>query len=582
MLELNEVIDLVNKAIQKLPISYYTKAAAQKITTTCNGTSYFDGSNQEICISYTNIADYIEKLEKKLKRTLTPEEQEKTIRGQLYHETSHAILTPAYHSGLRSYNYGIKEERKISAEVVNIIEDERIETLFKNYYLNVNFKEQIKLLVSLKKTLKAAPKKFEAYLFAVTRLDYLGTTKKERETIKKARHDFFIRTRKITRNCSWLDIDIYLNAVSQYKYTIYQLWQYIYPQPQQQQPQKDGNQTEKEDGKDGNQNNPQTSEENNNENTDNNEENKDDNSTTETEEETNQSEEGEETEEGYKGNKTETENGTEDEEKTEDEEDEKELTEEELQDAINNAMQDLQKAAAYYGKLKLSDTIPNDDFKLKVANLIMRKTGCGTSKTPTNYGYSGKFSAKKYCSDYNETCRWFEKKAQTGKAARQSKEKILNIFLDNSGSFCNNDYEVNRLMKTLQDLEGKNKGFKFNLVTIKNTLQEKKGDERLSCSSGGTDIKEDELKALIQNNRDYTKSNAVNIILFDGLINTMDIYNLAQFFNNNKTIVITECSNEDNFKRLFTSAKKIIVENSNYAKRLAENVYSALDVLYSL
>ena len=60
---------------------------------------------------------------------------EKAVRSMLYHETSHAILTPK--------NLISKWDDHIMRSIFNIFEDERIETLLANFYMNVDFKAQL-------------------------------------------------------------------------------------------------------------------------------------------------------------------------------------------------------------------------------------------------------------------------------------------------------------------------------------------------------------------------------------------------------------------------------------------------------
>lgn len=91
---------------------------------------------------------------------------ESVVRGLLYHEVSHAVLTPAIQftgegvgfnsNALRFAFCQIKHEykkrfgRELSfsdcKDLFNIVEDERIETLLKDYYLNVDFRKNVVLL----------------------------------------------------------------------------------------------------------------------------------------------------------------------------------------------------------------------------------------------------------------------------------------------------------------------------------------------------------------------------------------------------------------------------------------------------
>ena len=98
---------------------------------------------------YVPMADRIVVSEPTIIRAVTSyeitdiDEFESVIRGLFYHEISHAILTGAnatkaektYHSNLTNFH-----------DIFNVMEDERIETILKSYYLCVNFKKNIKLI----------------------------------------------------------------------------------------------------------------------------------------------------------------------------------------------------------------------------------------------------------------------------------------------------------------------------------------------------------------------------------------------------------------------------------------------------
>ena len=105
----------VDSILQTLPVGYYI---GRKLNVKLGNaeTSFFNVMNNELVISYQQVA----KLE-------NPTEED--IRCLLYHETSHALLTP---------------KNLEMTDIHNIFEDERIETICKNFYLGVNFKNFVK------------------------------------------------------------------------------------------------------------------------------------------------------------------------------------------------------------------------------------------------------------------------------------------------------------------------------------------------------------------------------------------------------------------------------------------------------
>ena len=107
--------------LDTLPIGYYIKRNIPVEFDDLSSSSYCDIINEKIVISYPSIKPLLDIIDDSNK-----EKAEETVRNILYHEVSHAFLTP----------------KKLEAnDITNIFEDERIETLLKDYYYGVNFKK---------------------------------------------------------------------------------------------------------------------------------------------------------------------------------------------------------------------------------------------------------------------------------------------------------------------------------------------------------------------------------------------------------------------------------------------------------
>lgn len=119
----------VRKKLNELPIGYYAFARIPISLSEDEETSYYNPKENAIVISYPIIRQGLENAEKA--HEMTEEQNESAVRAMLYHEISHAILTP--------------KELKMT-NVLNIFEDERIETILANYYLDVNFKENARFI----------------------------------------------------------------------------------------------------------------------------------------------------------------------------------------------------------------------------------------------------------------------------------------------------------------------------------------------------------------------------------------------------------------------------------------------------
>lgn len=105
-----------------LPIGLYTGRRIPVEMDDKIETSMYSPMEDKIIVSYSIIAHRLQTM---------PEgscDEEEAVRSMLYHEVSHAILTP--------------EQMRPDASV-NIFEDERIENTLKNYYHGVNFRKQL-------------------------------------------------------------------------------------------------------------------------------------------------------------------------------------------------------------------------------------------------------------------------------------------------------------------------------------------------------------------------------------------------------------------------------------------------------
>lgn len=115
----------VEKVIKTLPISYYA-FKEMSVRLTDEDKTYINLSNFAINISYPMIRKAMEDAERKGVEMDT----ESICRALLYHEVSHALLTPM--------------DMKNNPAFYNIFEDERIETILHDYYINVDFKATVK------------------------------------------------------------------------------------------------------------------------------------------------------------------------------------------------------------------------------------------------------------------------------------------------------------------------------------------------------------------------------------------------------------------------------------------------------
>ena len=122
--------ETANQILKTLPVSFYLKRRVD-VELQDVDTSYCNIFKNKIVIGYEQFKN----------ANITNENAESDIRCLLYHEVSHAFLTPL--TLLDIVNIWDSSEEKA---IINIFEDERIETICRNYYHDVNFKQFVKKL----------------------------------------------------------------------------------------------------------------------------------------------------------------------------------------------------------------------------------------------------------------------------------------------------------------------------------------------------------------------------------------------------------------------------------------------------
>ena len=121
-------IRICQQILDTLPIGYYCGRRLSVVMDEKEPTSFYSPLTDSITISYPIIEQGIIALPEGEK------DFEQAVRSMLYHETSHAIMTPAHLMELPA-----PENR----DIINIFEDERIETVLANFYKGVDFKKQV-------------------------------------------------------------------------------------------------------------------------------------------------------------------------------------------------------------------------------------------------------------------------------------------------------------------------------------------------------------------------------------------------------------------------------------------------------
>lgn len=462
----------VEQILKTLPIGYYIKRDV-KVNLIDDESSFYDMMHDEISISYPMIERVCQSLP-------VSETIENDIRCLLYHECSHAFITPK--------NLNI-------TSWLNVFEDERIESIFRDYYLGVNFREFVKRMNNYH---GEQPSSANELYYQIVRY------RKGPQHFLDRVHDIIVKyttfsSRNDERDYYYEVKDLYLDIVHEFQ--------------NQNQNQAQSSQS----------NGQTSSNEQSNENLVN-----DDQSNTENEEQSSVENE-EEVEHFGKG---------------------------EVDSIIESAI----------NKFDDSDTFQEVEKILSSVKHSQKQNGSAIN------AYSGVFDPR---SVVRKDYKFFVQQNRVGHVKAFSKLH-LNLFIDRSGSFCQNDLTVNKFLKALHKFENENSDFTFDLIScgVGQTIR-KKNDRIQNPSSGGTGLTSEifeQYKSL-----QYPGTTNINIVLYDGDASHRGTGQNFAAFNNNRCILIVDPENKDYVDRYCKNAKVIITQD--YTDELKKHIINALQTL---
>ena len=492
----------VKSIMDTLPIGYYL---GHKIDLELeNGMqSYHDPIENKIVIGYQLLPD--------IKTDgITDDEMENNIRCMLYHEISHAILTPI---------------EKVT-DIVNIFEDERIETLLSGFYHRVNFKEFIKKVNGHKGP--ETPKTPRDMFYDVVRY------REGKEEYIKIVEDIIKKYASMNRRSgsgTWMryvaDIEYLYNLIEKEFESI-----------------KDDTE-EPPAGMKAKSDNPEKTEEN-------------------------------------KDTTKEPDTETEEEKEEPDEICDmplKDLTEEEREAIREIVKESLERVLTTYDNTVLTS---------KLYNIIDNATRKKKYVAGAINGYSGTLDPKQVRKMGNQdNYKWWTKPTQNGNGNRYDKLH-LNLFVDVSGSFMGSEIKINEMIKALTEVENKNKDFTFTLIKMGNTNRiAPKAERKVTCREGNhltNDIIDIYKKVQEHNSACY------NLVVFDGDAQSFDLcpgrvremreknQKAWTAFNSKNCTIISDYENQRQFDKYSPSAKRIYT--THYTEELENNIIKSLELLF--
>ena len=500
----------IENILKTLPVGYYIGRNVPLKLTNENG-SYYVPMDDEAYISYPMLNNVMTKIESKL----NDENIERLTRTLTYHEISHAFITP---KSLSMNN------------IVNVFEDERNESMCRNYYKGVDFKELLMLVNDWDgKTEPAHDTPFSVW-YSLVRY-HLG---KPHFLIKVAA--LLKKYRKLHRFSNYWSSCIYKDEIM----ALYR---------EQRKAEEEAKAADEEEQQNDNTGMGMNA--------------GDDNDAEE-------SDEMNETEFNTVGQ---SEVSPEELREKQLEEQLNEMSDEERQELFEN----ITRAADEEVKklFENSQVYVNPGVQERLASIILANKKVTKSNASAINAYSGVFDPRSVIRD---DYKWFVQQNRQGNVKQFSKIK-LNLFIDNSGSFYSNETIVNQLLFALKKLEQQEPNFTFDLITMNTRFELKKKNERELHCDGGNDIPA-YAEGIIKKVQDRQSMN-YNIVLFDGdaLSDPTEGRSGKQFkrFNMPNIVMILEDSNRKYAETYCKGIKRIYTRR--YAAELIDQVCVALSFL---
>lgn len=539
----------VNQILRTLPIGYYAKTGiAVECVDGC--VCYFDNHSDKIVIGYELINSALKKVDDDFN-------SEVAVRTILYHEVSHMIMSPIYYIENSKY-YCCRFQRVINEalhivlsdaechDLINIFEDERIESVLKNYYLRTDFKWFVKTQYDGSKPTDVRSIFYYAVRYRIC----------DDQNILNMISAIIATYKTITRNHCYADesgkgLDEYFEDIAKVYIACYRLNEKSNDEESNQNEQGD-EQNENDETNNESSNNAQPMA---NDNPDESDESDDDN---ESEETSNDESENEKSDDDEFDNNNNVEGDGEQSQNVDDE-------------ALDNEVIDKLFEKAFC-------VTRNDAMSNEFRRIFKQFKTRGNVGGHTN-AYSGVINPRNIG---NKDYKYF---TRTNTENNGGAGKLhLNLWIDCSGSYSRNVEVTNQIIKSLEMVEKENKIFTFDVIEINWDVIVHDKSNRYIEASGGNKLSYEYFETF----RHMQKPDArnYNIVLYDGVAwyHRDELSNFKAWNHDNVFII----SDEDNAKHIKTkckSAKTLFVTRQmswekSYATLLSEKIYDILKIAF--
>lgn len=497
--------------LKTLPVGYYLGHPVSLRLDPTGDSTYIELDCERVTVSYNNICEA-------LKNAPDDIDPEPIIRALLYHEISHALLTPRCLLSSVSFNFITKCCSRYKNcydkaayiwnhihDIINIFEDERIETTCRNYYMNVDFKRLLVLL-------NGDPKEFMnrdpiGKFFALVR--YRIGPKEQLETVSSIIKQFYGETYTM-QHC-----EIYAKSIIKlFASMLPSDFQYQHNHNEQdndaaQDTQKNGAMQDAQ--KNGSVQNDQN-------------------------------------------------------DNAEDQASPTPLTDDQI-DAIARAIEEkltacpitIEKSRIKGVFKKLSTNKEAAAIRAQFERVVQTALNKHKAQSSGSLGYSGRIDPRSVA---NKDYKWFAKKSQGSSVKRFSKIQF-NLFCDNSGSFYGSRLKMNAVILALKELAATNHDIQVKVIHCGNgiTVPDQESPWLRCCDSSHFD----ENITKIYKEAQQPDATNINMVVFDGEFHMLgNITESKAFgtFNHPNCIIVSDTDNEDAFNNYAPQARKTFITGS--------------------
>ena len=521
-------IPTIKSIFNTLPTGYYLGRRIVSVLDDNSIDSYYDPGNDKIVVSLSTIERTCEKA------NLEEDNVEEVIRGLIYHELSHVIL-----SGKISTKVANDYDRfKNNFDIINTIEDERIETIFKDYYMNTNFKKNIVLIngwdgapandvfesfYNLVRFHSGAPEWVEKVKNLIVKYSYLNpdseyySWKHYFDDILDLYNDYKLYFENLPKKKIEVNSTITTSTENEYSNMNYT--------QNDEDEEKYAKNTESEESDEVDDEDPISIE---------------DNSTDENDPINEDEEEVEEVEDDVEDD---------------DQEEIENFDIPENEELITNALTNFID--------KYEDASMENNLR-RLIDMANAKKGMFEG---SRRGYAGKVNPK-LCG--REDYQWFVRHNHGGSITGMSKIHF-NLFIDSSSSMSSNEVEVNKLLRAISRI--KSSTFDFDVITIDDRIEE--WDHMKEYKAHGGTRLSNAIAPVIRNHQIPGCSN-YNIVVFDGVAHRKCLKAEEPFrhFDTPNSILVVDSDNERFVSRI--KQAKVVVIDSNYVDKFIDEVFNLL------